>query len=230
MSDNLIFPKKNRRWIWFFSLMFCSLFAFTSCGNHIDSVKNLKTGAGSQIIVLGDSIASGYGVTETEAFPSVLSRQLGVPILNRGVSGDTTAAGLNRLQNDVLSAEPWLVIVELGGNDFLRRIPKSETEQNLRQIITGIQGKGAIAVLLGINMGLTGDSYQQIYDRVAKDTKAYLIPQILKGILDDTRYRQDDVIHPNAAGQALLATRIAKDLQLLLQKATWPTALVKYKK
>ncbi len=230
MLDNLFFPKKNRRWIWFFSLMFCSLLAFTSCGNHIDSVKNLKTGAGSQIIVLGDSIASGYGVTETEAFPSVLSRQLGVPILNRGVSGDTTAAGLNRLQNDVLSAEPWLVIVELGGNDFLRRIPKSETEQNLRQIITAIQDKGAIAVLLGINMGLTGDSYQQIYDRVAKDTKAYLIPQILKGILDDTRYRQDDVIHPNTAGHALLATRIAKDLQPILQKATWPTALVKYKK
>lgn len=230
MLDNLFFPKKNRRWLWFFCLMFCSLLAFTSCANNIDSVKNLKTGAGSQIIVLGDSIASGYGVTETEAFPSILSRQLGVPILNRGVSGDTTAAGLNRLQNDVLSAEPWLVIVELGGNDFLRRIPKSETEQNLRQIITSIQDKGAIAILLGINMGLTGDSYQQIYDRVAKDTKAYLIPQVLKGILDDTRYRQDDVIHPNPAGHALLATRIAKDLQPILQKATWPTALVKYKK
>lgn len=210
--------------------MFCSLLIFTSCGANIDAVKNLKTGAGKQVIVLGDSIASGYGVQGTESFVSVLSRQLGLPIVNRGVSGDTTAAGLSRLQTDVIAAEPWLVIVELGGNDFLRRIPKTETEQNLRQIVTSIQEKGAIAVLLGINIGLTKDTYQEIYDRVAKDTKAYLIPQILKGILDDTRYRQDDVIHPNAAGHELLATRIAKELQPLLAKATWPADLVKYRK
>lgn len=220
----------KRRSMLFFSLMFCSILVFTSCGANIDAVKNLKTGAGKQVIVLGDSIASGYGVQETQSFVSVLRRQLGLPIVNRGISGDTTAAGLSRLQTDVIAAEPWLVIVELGGNDFLRRIPKTETEQNLRQIVTSIQEKGAIAVLLGINIGLTRDTYQEIYDRVAKDTKAYLIPQILKGILDDTRYRQDDVIHPNAAGHELLATRIAKELQPLLEKATWPTDLLKYRK
>jgi len=222
----------DRRWMRFLSLFFCSLlvFLFASCGNNIDAVKNLKTGAGKQVIVLGDSIASGYGVEEKEAFPNVLSRQLGLPIVNRGVSGDTTAAGLRRLPTDVLDAEPWLVIVELGGNDFLQKVAKSETEQNLRQIVTSMQNKGAIVVLLGMNMGLTKDSYQEIYDRIAKDTQAFLISQILKGILDDYRYRQDDVIHPNAAGHEFLGNRIAKELQPLLTKATWPPDLAKYKK
>ncbi|MCL1475717.1 GDSL-type esterase/lipase family protein [Argonema antarcticum] len=225
-----IFNMKNRRLLNFFVLMFCSLLVFTSCGDNLAAVKNLKLGAGKQVIVLGDSIASGYGVGETEAFPSVLSRQLGLPIVNRGVSGDTTAAGLSRLQTDVITAEPWLVIVELGGNDFLQKVPKAQTEQNLRQIVTIIQDKGGIVVLLGINIGLTKDTYQEIYDRIAKDTHSYLISQIFKGILDDSRYRQDDVIHPNPAGHEILATRIAKDLQPLLAKATWPSALAKYKK
>ena len=220
----------KRRWIGFFSLMFCSLLVFSSCSSHLDSVKNLTSGAGKQIIVLGDSIASGYGVAPTEAFPSVVSRQLGLPILNRGVGGDTTAMGLARLQKDVLDAEPWLVMVELGGNDFLRRIPISETEQNLRQIITSIQHKRAIVVLLGINIGAYKGEYQTLYNRLASETKSYLIPEIFKGVLDDPRYRQDDVIHPNAAGQQVLGTRIARELQPVLAKATWPPALLKYRK
>jgi acyl-CoA thioesterase I len=220
---------KNRRWIWFFSLMFCSLLVFTSCSSYFDSIKNLKAGAGKQFIVLGDSIASGYGVAPTEAFPSILSRQLGLPILNKGVGGDTTAMGLSRLQKDVLAEEPWLVIVELGGNDLLRRIPIAETEQNLRQIVTSIQEKKAIVVLLGINGGPFGRGYNELYQRVAKDTQSYLIPEIFKGILDDPKYRQDDVIHPNAAGQDLLANRIARELKPLLVKATWPPALAPYR-
>lgn len=221
---------KNRRWICLFSLMFCALLVFTSCSSPIDKIANLKAGAGRQFIVLGDSIAEGYGLAQTEAFPSVLSRKLGVPILNKGVSGDTTAIGLARLQKDVLAEEPWLAIVELGGNDFLRKIPIAETEQNLREIIKSIQAKKAIVVLLGINGGPFRGNYYELYQRLAKDTKSYLIPEIFKGILDDTRYRQDDVIHPNAAGQQLLAERIYQELQPLLAKATWPAALLKYKK
>lgn len=221
---------KKRRWVWFFSLLFASLLVVTSCGNNFDDVKNLKAGAGKQVIVLGDSIASGYGVDKTEAFPSVLSRQLGLPILNRGVSGDTTAMGLSRLQKDAIAAEPWLVIVELGGNDFLRKLPKTETEQNLRQIVTSIQQQKAIVVLLGINLGYIEDEYDELYQRVAKDTQAYLIPQVLTGIVDNPKNRQEDIIHPNAAGHQLLASRVAKNLQPLLAQATWPPTLLQYRR
>lgn len=120
------------------------------CSSSVNQVKNVQLGQGEQIIVLGNSIASGYGVNPEQAFPSVLSRQLNVPILNQGVAGDTTAMGLARLQTDVLDENPWLVMVELSGNDYLQRIPETETEENLRQIITQIQAQGAIAVILGI--------------------------------------------------------------------------------
>lgn len=220
---------KKYRWLNFFSLMLCSLLVFTSCGNYIDSIKNLKAGAGKQVIVLGDSIASGYGVEPNEAFPSVLSQELGLPIVNRGVSGDTTEMALKRLETDVIAAEPWLVIVELGGNDFLRKFAKAETEQNLRQIITKIQEKSAIVVILGMNLGLFTDEYKKIYQRVAEETNAYLIPESLKGILDNPRYRQQDLIHPNVEGHKLLGTRVAKELKPLLAKATWPSALMQFR-
>ncbi|MEC4892326.1 MAG: arylesterase [Oscillatoria sp. PMC 1051.18] len=218
---------KKIRWLYLLTCFFASLLTFTSCSGEINNVKNLQAGVGEQIIILGDSIASGYGVAESEAFPAVLSQKLDLPILNKGVSGDTTAMGLSRLEKDVLAENPWLVIVELGGNDYLRKIPKLETEENLRKIVTSIQEKQAIVVLLGMNLGIVKDEYEEIYDRVAADTGAYLIPQVLKGILDESRHRQDDVIHPNATGHKILAERIAKDLQPLLAKAKLPPALKK---
>lgn len=196
----------------------------TSCGNSQNNIKNLQAGAGNQIIVLGDSIASGYGVKETESFPSVLSRLLNLSIVNRGVAGDTTADGLNRLQQDVLSASPWLVIVELGGNDYLRKIPISETEQNLRQIITQIQAQNAIVVLLGINTGVV-DEYQEMYANLAEETQSFLIPQIFTGILNSPKHRQEDGIHPNAAGHEKLAQRVAAALKPLLKQAKKPPSL-----
>lgn len=205
---------------------FCVAFLIMiSCSPGIETVKNLEAGVGDKIIVLGDSIASGYGVSETESFPSVVSRLLNLPIVNQGVGGNTTTDALNRLQQDVLSASPWLVIVELGGNDFLRKLPKTETELNLKTIITKIQEKQAIAVLLGINLGMFKDEYQEIYERVAKETQAYLIPQVLEGILDNPKYRQEDFIHPNAAGHQLLGERVAQGLKPLLEKAKKPELL-----
>ncbi|MBW4683464.1 MAG: arylesterase [Microcoleus vaginatus WJT46-NPBG5] len=217
-----------RKWLSFLALTLSSLLLVVSCQSQTLDIKNLNLGTGTQIIVLGDSIASGYGVAPEAAFPSVLSRQLGVPIVNQGVSGNTTAMGLNRLQTDVIAGNPWLVIVELGGNDFLQKLPKPETEKNLREIVTSVQESGAIAVLLGIELGIYVDEYNELYERVAKDTKAYLIPQVTQGILDNPRYRQDDIIHPNQAGHQLLATRIAQQLKPLLEKATWPPPLLKF--
>lgn len=215
---------KRRRFLEGLTGLGVSFLIISSCGNSLNNIKNLQAGAGDQIIVLGDSIASGYGVSETESFPSILSRLLKLPIVNRGVAGNSTADGLNRLQQDVLSASPWLVIVELGGNDYLRRIPQSETEQNLRQIITQIQAQKAIVVLLGINTGAI-DQYQSMYANLAKETQSYLIPQIFTGILDNAQYRQEDVIHPNAAGHQKLAERVATALKPLLEQAKKPAYL-----
>ena len=110
----------------------------TNCSSRFNEIENLHNGIGEQIIVLGDSITAGYGLTPQQAYPSLLAQQLDLdlPILNRGVSGDTTADGLARLTSDVLEEQPWLVIIGLGGNDFLRKVPKIKTEANLKAIIS----------------------------------------------------------------------------------------------
>ncbi|MBP0031331.1 GDSL-type esterase/lipase family protein [Roseofilum sp. Guam] len=214
-----------RRSLVFLVLLFTTWGLVIGCSSSVNQVKNVQLGQGEQIIVLGNSIASGYGVNPEQAFPTVLSRRLNVPILNQGVAGDTTAMGLARLQTDVLDENPWLVMVELSGNDYLQRIPETETEENLRQIVTQIQAQGAIAVILGINVGIVGDSYDRMFEELAQETQAYLIPQILKGLLRDERYRQDDIIHPNADGHEIIGDRVFEGLQPLLKAAKIPSNL-----
>lgn len=196
------------------------LLLLTNCQSQLSQITNLHSGVGKQVIVLGDSITAGYGLSAEKAYPFLLSQKLNLPVLNRGISGDTTADGLARLSGSVLSQEPWIVIIALGGNDFLKKVPKIETEKNLREIISQIQVKKAITILLGMNLGLFKDEYKDLYKRVAQETGSYLIPQVLKGIIDNPKHRQEDIIHPNALGQEILADRIAEALKPLLSKAT----------
>ncbi len=201
------------------------IIGLNSCQDKLATITNIDLGSGEKIIVLGDSITAGFGLQLEQAYPYLLSQKLGLPIVNRGVSGDRTADGLARLSEDILSENPWLVIVGLGGNDFLKKVPKSETEQNLRDIIGLIQAEKAITVILGMNLGLFSDEYQELYQRVAEETGSYLIPQILKGIIDNPKHRQSDIIHPNVIGQELLAEKIAKGLEPLLKEAKIPINL-----
>ena len=213
----------NKSKIYLLSFFMTLLLLLTNCQSQFSQITNLDSGVGQQIIVLGDSITAGYGLDKEQAYPHLLSHRLNIPVINRGVSGDRTADGLTRLSKDVLSQKPWIVIIALGGNDFLKKVPKIETEQNLNEIVNQIQAQKAITVLLGMNLGLFKDEYQDLYKRVAQETGSYLIPQVLKGIIDNPKYRQADIIHPNAQGQEILANRLASALKPLLDKATHPT-------
>ncbi len=206
------------------SISFCVI-CLNSCQNKFNNITNINSGSGEQILVLGDSITAGYGLKPEEAYPYLLSQKIKLPIVNRGVSGDTTSDALARLSKDILTAKPWLVIIALGGNDFLQKVPKTITEQNLKKIVTQVQAEKAIAVILGMNLGLFTDEYQHLYQRVAQETNSYLIPQILKGILDNPKHRQQDIIHPNQIGQEILADKVAKSLSPLLKQAKIPVVL-----
>src|SRR5687768_6811544 len=105
-------------------------------------VTNLDS-RGSSVIAFGDSLTSGYGASAGEDYPSRLSAMSGVPIVNAGRSGDTTESALARIEDDVLSGNPRIVIVGLGGNDFLSGMAVQSTEENLRTIVRRIQGTGA---------------------------------------------------------------------------------------
>ena len=210
---------------WRIIFTFSCVLILNSCQSKFDNIANINNGTGENILILGDSITAGYGLKQKQAYPYLLSQKINLPIVNLGVSGDKTSDALARLSEDVLKEQPWMVIVALGGNDFLKKVSKTVTEQNLKEIISQVQAKKAITVILGMNLGLFTDEYKDLYQRIAEETGSYLIPQVLKGIIDNPKHRQQDIIHPNKIGQEILADKIAKSLDPLLKQAKLPASL-----
>ena len=161
-------------------------------GENLATIRNIRS-SGQAIICFGDSLTEGVGAGSGEDYPSILSRQLGSPVINAGVRGDTTAAALARLDGEVLTKNPRLVIVLLGGNDFLRQQPRGETRRNLEEIVHRVQAQGAMVVIAGIKLGLFGDDYGEIFEQTAKRFDALYIPQVMKGIFTDASLRSDSI-------------------------------------
>ena len=175
-----------------------------------------KPTSGRTIVAFGDSLVEGRGATPGRDFVSVLSRRLGTPIVNAGRSGDTTAAALSRLDRDVLARDPKVVIVLLGGNDFLRRVPVQSTFANLQQIVDRIRRRGAAVVLVGVSVGLLSDPYASEYTTIARRNAAGLVPGVLDGIIGN-RELMADSIHPNDRGYAIIAERLERAVREMVE-------------
>ena len=171
---------------------------------------------GENIIAFGDSLVAGRGATPGQDFVSVLSARLRVPIINAGRSGDTTASALARLDRDVLTRNPRVVLVLLGGNDFLRRVPTAEAFDNLATIVERIRERGAAVVLVGVGVGLFTDPYGAEYETLAERTSSALVPDILEGIIGRAEL-MSDAIHPNDRGYAIVADRLEAVLRELMR-------------
>ncbi len=175
---------------------------------------------GTSITALGDSLTTGVGASDiSHGYISVLEKRLDVHIANKGVSGDTTADAAKRLQKDVLDEHPHIVIILLGGNDYLKQIPQEETFRNLRSIIERTQGVGASVILVGVRGGLLHDKLDKDFKKLAKETGSLFVPNALDGILDDPTLMADQV-HPNDAGYLKIADKIAPTLEGLILAAS----------
>lgn len=203
---------------WFSSAVYLALLlALPGCGgDNFRQVRNLAS-TNEAIICFGDSLTEGVGANPGEDYPTALSRELASPIVNAGRRGDTTADALARIA-DVLGHNPRLVIVLLGGNDFLRQRPRSETRKNLAEVVRRIQAQGAMVALAGIRLGILRDEFAPIYEETAKEFGAYYIPQVMEGIFTNPKLKSD-AIHPNGAGYRLIAQRIAEKIRPLLREA-----------
>ncbi|MCC6488912.1 MAG: arylesterase [Candidatus Hydrogenedentes bacterium] len=188
-----------------------------SCGRSEPNVANLSS-EGNVIVAFGDSITYGYGVKASEAFPAVLGELLGAEVINAGQSGDTTGTALHRLEDDVLSLEPRLVIVELGGNDFLNKVPKEETFRNMDRIVSACANGGAMVVVVHIKTGVWSDPYRDRFEEIAEKHGALLVPNIMSGVFGRPSMMYDQ-IHPNAQGHEMIAGRIAEFVGPLLERA-----------
>ena len=179
------------------------------------------------ILVLGDSIAAGYGLEAEEAFPALLQEKinqagLNYKVVNAGSSGDTTAGGLRRISWQ-LRQKVDVLLLELGGNDGLRGIDPDETAKNLRGIIAKVKEKNpnALIVIAGMqmpeNMGKDYTTrFRDVFPTVARETNATLIPFFLEGVGGKAELNQPDRIHPTAEGHRIIAATIWKVLQPVL--------------
>jgi acyl-CoA thioesterase I len=170
-----------------------------------------------RILALGDSLTAGYGLPAEDGFTARLEAALkaagvAVKVINGGVSGDTSAGGLARV--DWLMAEkPDLVIVELGANDALRGLEPRETRLNLDKVIGRIRKAGAALLLAGMkappNLGRDyGDEFNRIFPELAKQHKVALYPFFLDGVAADPVLNQADGMHPNAKGVSVIVERM----------------------
>ena len=158
------------------------------------------------IICFGDSLTYGTGAVPGMDYPSQLSKMISKPVINAGAPGDTTASALTRLQQDVLSRSPDMVLITLGGNDLKNGVAKEVAFKNLKRIVKSIQGQGARVVIGGLRFPLRDRGFARGYKDLAYQTGAVLIPDIFKDIIGNRRLMSDP-IHPNGNGYKIMAQR-----------------------
>ena len=181
-----------------------------------------------RILALGDSLTAGYGLAAADSFPAQLERALNdrgttVQVLNAGVSGDTTAGGLARLEWALVD-NPDLVILALGANDSLRAVAPEITRANLAAILEKLQARQLPVLLAGMyappNLGQTYQAaFDSIYPQLAVQYGALLYPFFLDGVATDPALNQADGIHPNSDGVAVLVQRIVPYVLRLIEQS-----------
>ena len=181
-----------------------------------------------RIAVLGDSLTTAYGLAVEEGFPAQLERRLQdrgyrCEVLDAGVSGDTSAGGLARL-DWMLADEPTHVIVELGGNDGLRGLPPEQLAANLDAIVGRLDAEGIPVLLTGMlappNLGRRyGEAFWAVYPEIAERHDVPLYPFFLDGVAGDPDLNQPDGIHPTAEGIEVIVERIMPTVTEWLEQA-----------
>lgn len=200
--------------------------------NSEDPIKNVDSSPIDEskkvILFFGNSLTAGYGVKPEESFPSRIAQRidsLDLPyaVVNAGVSGETTAGGLGRIEWVLKNQSVDIFVLELGANDGLRGIPPEETRQNLEGIIDRVRGANADVriILAGMmvppSMGLEyAEAYEVIFSQISAEKGVALIPFLLKDVGGVESLNQEDGIHPNPAGARILANNTWGILEQML--------------
>jgi len=181
-----------------------------------------------RIVFLGDSLTAGYGLEQSQAVPALIQARLakeGYPfeVVNAGVSGDTSAGGLSRLEWS-LSGDVRILVVELGANDGLRGLPVAAMRQNLEDVIARAQARGIAVLLVGMealpNYGASYTSeFRETFPALAKAHKTALMPFYLDGVAGKPELNIADGMHPNPAGAVIVANNLWRTLEPMLKPA-----------
>lgn len=196
-------------------LLLLLTFALLAACSH---PKHAALPEGATVLVLGDSVSYGTGAARGEDYPTLLAGRTGWNVINAGVPGDTTEGGLRRLPDLLEEHSPQLLMVELGGNDFLRRVPLQQTVDNLKAILSQAKAKGVPVVLVAVprpslfGAALRSLSDDPVYEDVARQTETPIVHDVLSGVLSKNELKAD-AIHPNAEGYRKVAEGLAEALR-----------------
>lgn len=192
------------------------LLLLSACGAHKPQYAVIP--AGSTVLVLGDSLSYGTGANKGEDYPALLATRSGWHIVNEGVPGDTTAGGLARLPQLLEQHKPTLIIVALGGNDFLQQLPLTETTANLKAILAQSKAQSVIAIMIAIpefnqmKAAFGNLTDHVLYKEIAKESATPLIANLFSDVLSSNKLKSDQV-HPNAKGYEVVSEQLAEKLK-----------------
>lgn len=189
-----------------FALLF---FLLAACGRGVELP---RLAPDDVVLAFGDSLTAGVGAGPGQAYPAQLARLIGRTVVNAGVPGETTAAGLARLPGQLDAHRPRLLLLCLGGNDLLRRLPATETAANLRAMVRLARDRGVAVVLVGVpELRLLGGA-PDFYAEIAEEYGLAYEDDIFNEVLRDRRLKSDP-IHANAEGYRRVAERLAELLR-----------------
>ncbi len=203
-------------------LILIFLFLLASCGE--DKPKFAAIPQGATVLILGDSLSYGtganLGANKGEDYPTLLAKSTGWNIVNEGVPGDTSAGGLARLPDLLEVYQPKLLIVELGGNDFLQQVPATETTANLKAILAQSKAQGIATILVAIpefnrlKAAFGNLTDHPLYETIATETATPLIAEVFSEVLSDGKLKSD-AVHANAKGYAVVSEKFGEKLKEL---------------
>lgn len=180
-----------------------------------------------RLVVLGDSLTAGLGISRDQAYPAILQRKIqdaGIPleVVNAGISGDTTADGLRRA-NWALEGDVRLLILALGANDGLRGLPTSQMKTNLQSIIHRARQRAIPVLLVGMeappNFGEQyATAFRQVFQDLARENKVIFVPFLLEGVAGVPDLNQPDGVHPTSAGAARIADHLWPVVKTMIEK------------
>ncbi len=191
-------------------------------------VMNSNADATPVILVFGDSLSAGYGLSASQSWPSLLQKRLKAErenyfVVNASISGETTAGGLSRLPIALAQHHPAIVIIELGANDGLRGLMVQEMQKNLNHMVTLVKQQHAKVLLVGVrlppNYGMDyTQKFQQVFAAVAQQQKVAFLPSLLNGIETNQALFQADGFHPIASAQVTVLDTVWRGLIPLLKR------------
>ncbi len=206
--------KRNILYIFLLGVAILGLFFFVNFSKN-PQIKNYPS-KGQDVIAFGDSLIFGQGASSNDKnFISLLSQKIGKKIINLGVPGNTTQDALDRI-NELDKYNPKVVIVLLGGNDYLKKVPIETTFKNLEKIIKKVQDRGSVVLLLGVRGGLLTDKFDTEFEKISSKYHTVYVSNVLSGLITNMQY-MSDAVHPNDLGYEKIADRVYPVLVKLIK-------------